>query len=354
MIWTDFDNDGWQDIIVAGEWMPVTFIKNNKGVFENITATSGIDKQVGWWTSIVSGDFDNDGDLDYIIGNLGDNSYYKASEKHPVGILAKDFDNNGSYDAVPTLYLPASQEDTTRKVFPAHNRDDLIKQMLPFRSKFLEYKGYANATIDKMFTKDEMKGALQYQANNLHNCYIKNNGKGKFELSVLPTEAQFSNLNGMVVEDFDQDGNLDVLTIGNTYGIDVSIGRSDASNGAFLKGLGNGKFEVISIQQSGWFVEEDAKALGKIQLVNGKCGFVATQNRGKLKVFTLNKEVKMVPVNASDEKAILIYKNGKQSVRSINYGESFLSSGGRFVNVDKNVKQIVLINTKGDKKTIDF
>lgn len=351
-IWTDFDNDGWQDIILAGEWMPISLIKNNQGKFQNITANTGIEKQIGWWTSIVSGDFDNDGDLDYIVGNMGDNTYYRASDKYPVGILAKDFDNNGSYDAVPTLYLPASQEDTNKYNFTAHNRDDLIKQMLPFRSKYLDYKGFANATIDKMFNKDEMKGALVYHANNLHNCYLKNNGKGKFEIAVLPTEAQFSAINGMIAEDFDQDGNVDLLSIGNTYGIDVSIGRNDASNGNFMRGLGNGKFEVMSIAQSGWFVDEDAKALVKIQLANGKCGYIASQNKGKLKVFTQKSTVKNYPVAMLDEKAVITFKNGKKSIKGISYGESFLSSSGRFISAGNNVQQIEIINSKGEKKLI--
>ncbi|HKG67955.1 MAG TPA: VCBS repeat-containing protein, partial [Segetibacter sp.] len=122
-VWTDFDNDGSQDLILAGEWMPVTFLKNNKGNFENITPSTNIADKKGWWTSILPADFDNDGDIDYIVGNLGLNSFFKANDQYPATIYAKDFDNNGSFDAIPTLYLPTSQEDTTRREYPVHTRD---------------------------------------------------------------------------------------------------------------------------------------------------------------------------------------------------------------------------------------
>jgi hypothetical protein len=164
---TDFDNDGWIDLVLAGEWMPLSFIKNDKGNFVNVTASTGIDKQSGWWNTISAGDFDNDGDIDYVAGNLGLNSFYKASDQYPVSIYAKDFDNNESFDAYPTLYLPASQDDRTRKEFPAQQRDDAVKQMIGLRNKFQNYKSYANATIQHLFTPEQLKDAIILKANNL-------------------------------------------------------------------------------------------------------------------------------------------------------------------------------------------
>ncbi len=128
-LFTDFNNDGWPDLILAGEWMPITFLENDKGVFKNVTASSGIADKVGWWNTIVPGDFDNDGNMDYIVGNLGENSFYKASDKYPVSILAKDFDNNGSYDAITSLFLPVSQTNTEKKDFPAQSRDEIVEQL---------------------------------------------------------------------------------------------------------------------------------------------------------------------------------------------------------------------------------
>ena len=353
-IWTDFDNDGWQDLILVGEFMPITYFKNDHGKLINITATSGTDNKKGWWTSIVAGDFDNDGDIDYIVGNLGLNSFYKASDQYPLSVYAKDFDGNGSYDAVLTKYFPTSQEDTTMREFPVNTRDDMVKQMIGFRAKYQNYKLYAQATIDKMFTEQEMKGALKLQANYFSNSFLRNDGNGKFTLVPLPLNAQVSNLNGMVAEDFDGDGNLDVLLVGNDYGTDVSVGRYDASNGLFLKGDGKGGFEPKSILASGWFVPGDAKALVKLRSNNGKCLLVASQNKDHLKVFELNQSIQIVPLQTMDVSATIEYKNGKKQKRELNYGSSFLSQSARFINVESGVSRITIKDSKGAERTLNF
>ena len=147
-LWTDFDNDGWVDLILAGEWMPIRFMKNNKGILSDVTAGSGLQNQVGWWNSIAGGDFDNDGDIDYVAGNLGLNSFYKASDSFPVTIYAKDFDNNESYDAIPSVFIP-DVANGKKKEFPAQTRDDLVKQMVGFRQKFPSFKPFAEATMNE-------------------------------------------------------------------------------------------------------------------------------------------------------------------------------------------------------------
>jgi len=185
-MFTDFNKDGWPDLVLAGEWMPLTFFRNDKGVFKNVTATSGIANQIGWWNSIAAGDFDNDGDIDFITGNLGDNSFYKATPQYPAALYAKDFDNNGSYDAIPALYLRASQDDTSKKEFPAAGRDDMVKQIIGIRSKFQNYKSYAGATMDQLFTQEQFNGALKLKANNFNSSYCRNDGDGKFTLIALP------------------------------------------------------------------------------------------------------------------------------------------------------------------------
>lgn len=353
-VWTDFDNDGWQDLVLAGEWMPVTFIKNNKGNFENITASTNMAGKKGWWTSIVPGDFDNDGDIDYIVGNLGLNSFFKASDQYPASIYAKDFDGNGSYDAIPTLYLPTSQEDTAKREYPVHTRDDMTKQMIFFKSKFQNYKSFATASFKKMFTSEEMQGSLKLQANYFSNSYIRNDGNGKFAITPLPLSTQYSCMNGMAAEDFDGDGNLDLLMVGNDYGTDVSIGRYDACNGLMLKGNGKGNFLPLSIIQSGWFVPGDAKALVKLRGTGGKCLLAASQNRGKLKVFQQKKDITCVPIQPLDVSAEITYKNGRKQKRELYYGSSFLSQSGRFLNIDKNISAVDIKDNKGSKRHISF
>jgi hypothetical protein len=353
-VWTDFNNDGWQDLVITGEWMPVLFYKNNKGTFEDISKSSSISGKRGWWTSILPGDFDNDGDIDYVVGNLGLNSFYRASDKYPVSIYAKDFDNNGNFDAVPTMYFPVSQEDTERKEFPVHVRDDMTKQLISFRSKFQNYKSYATATFDKMFTSEEMKGAIKLQANDFSNSYIRNDGNGNFTISQMPLTTQYSCLNGMVSEDFDGDGNLDILVTGNDYGTEVAVGRYDACNGLFLKGDGKGGFTPLTILQSGWFVPENAKALVKLRGTNGSCLMAASQNKSNLKVFRLKKDLKFVPVNMNETSAIVTYKNGKRQKREISYGSSFLSQSGRFLNIDPKISKVEIRNNNGVVRTINL
>lgn len=353
-VWTDFDNDGWQDLILAGEWMPITFIKNNKGVFENITASGNTGDKKGWWTSIVPGDFDNDGDIDYIAGNLGLNSFFKASNQYPANIYAKDFDNNGSFDAIPTLYLPTSQQDTTRREFTVHTRDDITKQILFFKSKFQNYKSFASAPFSAMLSPEEMKGALKLQANYFSNSYIRNDGNGKFSITPLPLNTQYSCMNGMVAEDFDGDGNLDLLMVGNDYGTDVSIGRYDACNGLLLKGDGKGSFIPLSIMQSGWFVPGDAKALVKLRGTNGKCLLAASQNKSRLKVFELKKDISYLPLQPLDVSAVITYKNGHKQKRELYYGSSFLSQSGRFINIDKNITAVDITDSKGKQRHVSL
>ncbi len=349
-VWTDFDNDGWQDLVLTGEWMPVKFFKNNKGVFEDVATSGNIANEKGWWTSIVPGDFDNDGDVDYIVGNLGLNSFYKASDRYPVSIYAKDFDNNGSYDAIPTLYLPTSQEDTERKEYPVYTRDDVIKQLNGFRFKFPNYKSYATTAFDKMFTPEEMKDALKLQANYFSNSYIRNDGNGKFTMAPLPSATQYSCMNGMIAEDFDGDGNLDLLLTGNDYGTEVSVGRYDACNGLLLKGDGKGGFAPLTILQSGWFVPGNAKALVKLRSADGKCLLVASQNKSNLKAFEWEKPTRTIALNPLDVSALITYKNGKKQKREISYGASFLSQSGRFLNVDDNIQSIEIKDSRGNTR----
>ena len=351
-VFTDFDNDGWQDLVLAGEWMPITFLKNHQGKFAGFTPLATHSN--GWWNSITPGDFDNDGDMDYIAGNLGRNSYYRASEKYPVGITAKDFDNNGSYDAIPSLYLPGSFQNPERKEFPAQLRDDMIKQMIGMRAKYQNYRSYALADMNALLTKEQLEGSLRYKAGHLQSAYLRNDGNGKFTISDLPPQAQVSVLNGMVVDDFDGDGNLDIVINGNDFGTEVSVGRYDALNGLLLKGDGNGGFSGLSILQSGIFIPGNGKALVKLQSISGKCLLAASQNKGPLKIFELKKDFTNIPLQPSDVSIMIKYKNGKTQKREVNYGYSFLSQSGRFIPVNEKMVSLEITDGKGIKRVVNI
>jgi hypothetical protein len=349
-VFTDFDNDGWKDLVLTGEFMPVKFFRNNHGKFELLKTS--VNNQVGWWNSIVPGDFDNDGDIDFIVGNTGENSFYRPSDKYPVKIYAKDFDNNGIYDALPSVYIPTSADDTVRKEFPAQVRDDLIKQMIEMRRKFPTYKSFATATFDQLLSPDELKDALILSANNFKTSYIRNDGNGKFTMMLMPVQAQVSSIFGMVAEDVNGDGNLDVIMNGNDFSTEVSVGRYDALNGLVLLGDGKGDFKPLSILQSGIFIPGNGKALVKYADGNGNCMIAASQNRGPLKIFRLKDKVRIIPFNITDSYALLKLKNGQTRKVECYHGQGFLSQSGMFINIDDNVTGVEMIDNKGNKRII--
>ena len=349
-LFTDFDNDGWVDLILTGEWMPITFLKNEKGNFKNVTTNSGVGEKVGWWNSITSGDFDNDGDMDYVVGNVGDNSYYKASDKYPVVMYAKDFDNNGSYDAFPGLYLPGSHTDTVKKLYPAQTREDAVKQMISLRGKYQNFKSFAQATLDQLFTSEQMQGAQQLKANYFSSSYLQNNGNGMFKLSALPIAAQVSTLNGMQVDDFDGDGNIDIAINGNDFGTEVSVGRYDALNGLIMKGDGKGGFTSKTILETGLYIPGNGKALVKLRDDKGGYMMAASQNKGPLKLYKAKFSNAAFALMPNEISAMITYKNGKTRKEEFYYGQSFLSQSGRFMLLNDNIKSVIIIDNKGNKR----
>ncbi|MBS1530589.1 MAG: VCBS repeat-containing protein, partial [Bacteroidetes bacterium] len=349
-LFTDFDNDGWPDLILAGEWMPITFLKNDHGKFINITSGSGIGNKLGWWNSIVGGDFRHTGRIDYIVGNVGQNTLLQASDQYPVYITAKDFDNSGIFTAIPSFFLPDQNGD--KKEFPVQGRDDILKQIISLKKKFTNYKSFATATMSDIFTPEQMKDALRLKANMLKSCYLRNDGNGKFALIPLPVEAQVSVLNGMETGDFDGDGNLDVIINGNDYGTDVSIGRYDALNGLMLRGDGKGNLKPLSILQSGIYIPGNGKALVKLRDTKGNVLIAASQNKDSLKVFKMNSASKILNARPMDAYALIRYKNGKIDTREFYYGSSFLSQSARFIEINDNIASIAITDVNGNARII--
>ncbi len=346
-LFTDFDGDGQTDLLLAGEWMPITFLKNVDGKFKNVTST-GIGNQSGWWNSIAAGDFRHTGRTDYIVGNAGANTLYKASQQYPVFITAKDFGGTGSYQPIPSLFLPAP--DGSLKEYPANGRDELIDKMPFLKKRFPDFKSFATATINDLLTDDMRKGAQRLEANNLQSCFVRNDGGGKFTLMPLPAMAQVSVLNGMLVDDFDGDGNLDVMINGNDYGTEVTIGRYDALNGLLLRGNGKGDFMPQSILQSGIYLPGNGKGLIKLLGASGNYLVAGSQNLEALKLFELRSKTTAIRVLPDDSYAIIKMKNGTVRKEEFYYGQSFLSQSSRFIKKDDNVASIEMVNAKGEHR----
>ena len=349
-LWTDFDNDGQTDLLLVGEWMPLQFFKNNRGKLENVSAASGINDEKGWWNSITAGDFDNDGDIDYIAGNLGKNSFYRASKEHPVSMYAKDFDKNKGIDIITTVYLP--DEKGVLKEFPAQTREEHVDQIPSLKKKFLKYKDFGRATITDIFSNEELKEALKLQANNFENSYIENTGNGKFRMHSLPVLAQVAPFYAGVVEDFNHDGNLDIAFTGNDFGTEVGNGRYDALNGIMLLGDGTGNFSPLSILQSGIYIPGDGRALIRLKGANNTYLLAASQNNSTVKVFKSKSSYQFYPILPNDKYCVLTLKNGKKRKLELYKGESYLSQSGASVIADENIVSIEIINNKNDRRKL--
>jgi hypothetical protein len=342
-LWTDFDNDGDHDLLLAGEWMPLTLLRNDKGKLVRQSG-NGLDQLTGWWNSLAGADFDNDGDIDYIAGNFGLNSLFRPTAKRPVRLYSADFDKNGSYDAIPTAYFP--DDAGVLREFPFFGRDDMIKQMISIKARFTSYKAFASAGMVESLGADTLKTATVHTANFLASAYVENKGNGQFEVRQLPPEAQYSPVFGILADDVDDDGNVDVLLVGNDYGTEVMTGRQDASYGLLLKGKGNGQFEVLNFQQSGWFVPEDAKALVQICGANGQPIYVASRNRNTLLTFhnRISRRKEIFPAHATA--ALLNLNNGKTRRHEQYIGSSFLSQSSRYMWPGASVKKINFLPQK--------
>ena len=278
-LWTDFDEDGRPDLVVAGEWMPVRFYRNAGGRFEDVTEETGLAHTSGWWQSLAAGDFDGDGDEDLLAGNLGLNATLKASPEEPVRVVAGDFDRNGSLDAVTFHYIDGEEA-------PLHARDDLLRQLAPLRKRFPNYRTFAEATSDDVLTPEEQTSAYTLQAELFESSFFENLGGGHFARRALPTEAQFAPLQDMTTGDFDGDGDLDALLVGNFYPTEVVMGRYDAFVGLFLKGNGAGAFMPVQGTTSGFLVEGDARAVERLRTSDG-LRVVVTQNDDEVLLFKI-------------------------------------------------------------------
>jgi len=252
--WVDMNGDKKADLVLVGEWMPVTVMINSNGKLTNHTSDYFDQPTNGWWNKILVEDFNHDGHPDLVIGNEGLNTQCKASAAEPAEIYYKDFDDNGAVDPILCFYI----QD---KSYPYVSRDELLEQISMMRSRFPDYKSYADASLGDIFTTLELQGAGHLIATNLATTYYLSDGKGKFHTSSLPLEVQSSPVFAITTLDYDHDGNTDMLLCGNINRARLRFGKSDANYGTLLKGDGKGHFTYVPQLKSGFHLWGDVRSI---------------------------------------------------------------------------------------------
>ena len=260
--WSDVNGDGNVDLVMTGEYMPVTIFIQENGQFVNKTNESGLSKSNGWWNRLKSADIDNDGDIDFVIGNHGLNSRFRATADKPVCMYVNDFDQNGTIEQIVCTYVG-------EKSYPMVLRHDLVAQIPPLKKKYLKYESYKNQTLTDIFTPEQLKNQVVLNAYELSTSVAINDGHGKFVLKPLPGEAQISPVYGIEVHDFDSDGKQDILLGGNLYSVRPEVGRYDASFGLYLKGDGTGNFTAIPSIHSGIKIDGEVRDIITLHSAKG-------------------------------------------------------------------------------------
>jgi enediyne biosynthesis protein E4 len=284
-LWSDFNGDKTPDLILAGEWMPLTFFANQNGRFTNVTAQTGLADYQGWWSSLAAVDFDNDGDMDFVAGNAGKNLYFQCSAAEPLRVYGKDFDKNGAIDPFISCYWRDSTGQKHEYFY--HPREDVIKQMVGIRKKFNTYGAYGEATVQDIFSPAELEGALIMKANWMQTSVVQNLGGGKFALHALPNEAQIAPIFGILPCDVNGDKRPDLLLSGNDYGMELQQGRADAFNGLVLIQQPDGQFQPINMEKSHFIVPREGRGLALLKIGKNREVIIAAQNRAQALVFEL-------------------------------------------------------------------
>lgn len=282
-VWVDYDQDSALDLVIVGEWMPITFLKNSGGTFVNKTTDYGLEKSTGWWYSIIAEDFDQDGDMDLVAGNLGLNYKYQATPEESFDVYVKDYDNNNHLDIVLGYYHQGVQ-------YPVRGRQCSSEQIPAIKVKYKDYNSFAEADLIDIYTKEDLEASLHYQAWDFSSSYIENKGNGQFEFKKLPNQAQLSSINDIIAEDFNQDGHLDIVIAGNMFGSEVETPRNDASYGLLLTGDGKGNFQPMPFFESGFFLGYDTKDLARLNTPDGLI-ILALNNDDYLKVLKMEQRV---------------------------------------------------------------
>ncbi len=284
--WLDIDKDSDLDLVVVGDWMPIVFFRNDAGKLTPVLE-NGLEKSEGWWNVVKAADFNNDGLMDFVVGNHGLNSRFEASAEKPVSLYVNDFDKNGTAEQIINMYFGEQS-------YPLVLRHDLVMQMPHLKKKYLKYESYKDQTVNDIFTAEELEDAIVKKAYQLKSVVLINKGGFQFEMQALPTEAQFSPIYSIITGDFNNDGQQDIITGGNLFNVKPEVGRYDASYGLLLAGGGDGTFQHVSSTQSGIRLSGQVRDF-HIMEVGEEQWLVVVKNDAPIEVLKFNQQGIQLP-----------------------------------------------------------
>ena len=281
-VWVDYDADQKLDLIVVGEWMPVRVFRQANGRFVDRTEQVGLAGTNAWWTSVQAADINADSRPDLVLGNLGLNSYIRASREEPVRLYVGDFFDTGRLTQILTSYRHGV-------AYPLAGRDELIAVAPSLATRYPTYASFGASRIEDIVPGKKLKDARVLEAYTFASAVALNRGDGTFELRALPNEAQFAPIYASIAEDFDRDGHIDLVVGGNFSGVTPVRGRYDASYGLLLRGDGRGSFSPVDMERSGLAIEGQVRHMTFLKRPNGERLIVVARNNDRLQMIRLSR-----------------------------------------------------------------
>jgi hypothetical protein len=283
-LWIDLNKDSYHDLVLVGEWMPVTVFYNQNGEFVNVTEKYGLQNTNGWWNTVAAADVNHDGFIDLVVGNLGLNSLLKATQNKPVQLFINDFSGNGRPEQILAYYYGDD-------LYPLASADQMLTNIPALQSRYTSYHAYAGESIRDIFPREQLNAAQIRTAKEFATILLLNNRNENFSIRQLPVEAQFSPVYAILIDDFNQDGYQDILLGGNFYGVPPIEGRYDASYGCLLQGDGMGIFTPVSLQNSGFVVSGEVRHLKSVQTASSEKLVIVARNNDTVVIFKQNTAV---------------------------------------------------------------
>ena len=336
-IWSDVDNDSWVDLVVVGKWMAPTIFKNREGKQLEKIALNGFAQLNGLWNSIVAADLDQDGYVDYVLGNQGINNKYRLDAQHPLKLYAKDFDKNGSIDPILSHYI----EDAYK---PYALRKPLLKQLKSLSKDYTNFAVYSTTTTDELLEKLDTEAMFTFEVNTLHHLILWNQAGTSFDIDTLPLETQVSVGNGILLEDINGDRQVDILFTGNDFATEVFNGINDAGTGMVILNKGNRDWTRLTPTESNFYNDGNTRGLVKyFDAAKNQFQYILARHGNTPILHQLNEASPVdktirIPQNIATIK--IDYQDGTSSEQELYLGEGYKQQGSRVLAITPTIRAV--------------